>query len=162
VRQQTFTLLFTRLAETEYLLYAAEIPDDPNTPGCCWSLAETGEEFSAIARVLAGAPCTVVLLNEQALPVCTATVRFHVATAEQQAMLAQATLCPRGASWQHRDAVDVVLRAAIRQQLLLVTPAAPCVWREQTATLLTDQLATSTISFLNGDEAISRSTSRCG
>jgi hypothetical protein len=67
LRRREFRLIVTRIGSE--IAYAAEIPDDPETPATAWSFVERHNEVEALRTLITDSRCVVFLFNELAVSV---------------------------------------------------------------------------------------------
>ncbi|HEV3040293.1 MAG TPA: hypothetical protein VHA33_21190 [Candidatus Angelobacter sp.] len=152
VRLRTFRLLFWKTQSPEYLWYGVQIADDPAHPGTLWSIAESDEELTAVARLLKTEQLSVFLFNEEGINVASARMRIRFAEPNGISIITEAKPAPEGTSTHSHTFIESLLAPGSSMKLHEATPAEPCEWREVQARLLTQRLSSCDLAMMTGEE----------
>jgi len=160
VRRKQFTFLVTRLEDSDFVLYAVKIDDDPNFPAVFWSLAQEENELKALHMVTERGRCDVFLFNEGAINVCSASILL-TASAGSARVLAPVALPGNSDLERVRSEVGRFLDISHRQHYANMhkfVPSSDCKWQTIRNFYITNQLQRSMIDLVNGDEGDQQET----
>jgi hypothetical protein len=77
--------------------YGISLENDPVNPDVIWSIVETADEKTAIAKVIESGRCVVAIFNELVTNVATAEMSLKPGMESMRALLSKCTPCPASA-----------------------------------------------------------------
>jgi len=151
LRQRSFRFMISQIGFQ--IVYAVEIPDDPDRPAAVWSLLGASTEVVALRELIANPRCVVFLFNELAVSVAWTELEVRIEPWWEE-ILGVVEL-HTNASDQDEEIVGArldqmrVQEYVPRTQILVFDMVE---WHELNVIYITNQLGSSTLSLFNKDE----------